>query len=54
VADCSSSGDPCAADETCNEVTDTCDPIPCLPAGAACTANAECCSLKCLGNGTCK
>jgi len=47
AADCSSTGDPCAGDETCNEATDTCDPSTCLPRGAACTTNEECCSLSC-------
>jgi len=54
-ADCSSLGDPCAANETCNEGTDTCDPDTCLLRGEPCTTNDECCSLSCHPvKGTCK
>jgi hypothetical protein len=44
AAGCSSTGDPCAPTETCNEVTDTCDPSPCDPRGTPCDpANDQCC-----------
>ena len=36
----------------CTPATDP--DCPCLSPGAPCTENTECCSLKCLGNGTCK
>ena len=61
-------GDTCAA--RCENVWPACGPsdgccgpscspatdpdCACLPSGASCTENSECCSLKCLGNGSCK
>lgn len=53
VAGCSSTGDPCAGNETCNETTDTCDQPTCGGNKAPCSVNADCCSLNCK-NGTCK
>jgi lysophospholipase L1-like esterase len=48
-------------DEDCDNYTDCDDPdcsgdlacLNCLPKGAACTDNAECCSFKCLPAGKC-
>jgi subtilisin family serine protease len=43
--DCTSTGDPCLPTESCNEVTDTCDPSSCLPRGEPCDpANDQCCN----------
>ncbi len=58
VADCQPGpGDPCGANETCDEVGDVCVPDACFPKGASCVADAECCSNKCKGKSgsqTCK
>jgi len=54
IADCASTGDPCSGSETCNETTDTCDQPPCQPKGGPCTTNADCCSVNCKPNGTCR
>lgn len=54
TADCASTGDPCSGGETCNETTDTCDQPPCQPKGGPCTTNADCCSVNCKPNGTCR
>ncbi len=51
-----SSGNPCAAGETCDEIGDLCVGS-CAPKGDACVVDADCCSNKCRGpNGgkTCK
>ena len=43
--DCSSTGDPCLPTESCNEVTDTCEPSSCLPRVEPCDpANDQCCN----------
>ncbi len=54
--DCSSTGDPCAPGQSCNETTDVCEDV-CKPKKASCTADNECCSGKCrgkTGSMTCK
>jgi len=53
VAGCSSTGDPCAAGETCNETTDTCDQSTCAGNKEPCSVDADCCSLNCNG-GSCR
>lgn len=46
---CQSSGNPCAASETCDEGTDTCVVCTLKQQGESCTDDAECCSNKCKG-----
>ncbi len=48
---CQSSGNPCAAGETCDEASNTCD--TCGGNKAPCSSNSDCCSNNCR-NGTCK
>ena len=51
-----SSGNPCAAGETCDEIGDFCVGS-CAPVGDSCTTDSDCCGNKCRGpNGrkTCK
>lgn len=51
-ADCSSTGDPCASNENCDEANDTC--VACTGKNGSCSAGSECCSGTCKANGRCR